>query len=249
MLEISGDHVSKLNDEDLRTLVARLCEAELHRFALPVSGLTAGGNQNASDGGVDVRVRLPAGSSALDFIPRATTGFQVKSCDMPAGAVRSEMRPKDQLRTSIAELASVQGAYVIVSSKGSLSDSALLERRRAMMTAIEDLPTAAALHVDFYDRERLASWVRKYAGVGLWLRERIGEPISGWRAYGNWAYGDKPGSEYLLDDTGRIVSKHSGGHEPMRVEEGIAEIRKVLTRPRGIVRLIGLSGLGKTRLV
>ena len=249
MLEISGDHISRLNDEDLRTLVTRLCEAELRRCALPLSGVTAGGDQNAPDGGVDVRVDLAVGSACLDFIPRRTTVFQVKCSDMRPSAITAEMRPNGELRHSIRELADRQGAYVIVSSKGTTAYTALQGRRKAVQAAIGDLPDATTLHVDFYDRERLAGWVRSYPGVSLWLRERIGEPLSGWRGYSNWAAGDVADSEYLLDDTGRLVYKQSGNHDPMAVERGISTMRQILARPGGVIRLIGLAGLGKTRLV
>jgi len=58
MFEIEGQHIAELNDEDLRTLIARLCEAELHCKGSPISAVTAGGDQNAPDGGLDVRVDL-----------------------------------------------------------------------------------------------------------------------------------------------------------------------------------------------
>jgi hypothetical protein len=32
MFEVTGDDIAALNDEDLRTLVGRLCEAELRRL-------------------------------------------------------------------------------------------------------------------------------------------------------------------------------------------------------------------------
>ena len=44
MFEITGDDIAALNDTDLRTLVGRLCEAELRRGGLPVSAVTYGGN-------------------------------------------------------------------------------------------------------------------------------------------------------------------------------------------------------------
>ncbi len=83
MLEITPDHIAELADDDLRTLIGLLCEAELARHNLPVSAVTWGGNQRAADGGLDVRVALPAGSAVTDFVPRPNTGFQVKCQDMP----------------------------------------------------------------------------------------------------------------------------------------------------------------------
>src|SRR3989442_634735 len=132
MFELTGSHVSKLGEQDLRTLVTQLCVAELRRCSLPTSVVTAGGHQNAPDGGIDVRVDLTVQSSCLDFVPKAVTGFQVKCSDMPASKITQEMRPDGELRQSIRDLAASHGAYVIVGSQGSVADSALQERRNAM---------------------------------------------------------------------------------------------------------------------
>lgn len=250
MLDITGDHICRLSDEDLRSLVVRLCEAELRRLSLPLSAVTAGGHQNAADGGLDVRVELPNDYPDLDFIPKGVTGFQVKQQDMPATAIAAEMRPDGNLRPSICELGSKYGAYVIISGQGSTADFALKNRKAAMQTAISDLPQGTSLDLDFYDRDRIARWVRVYPGVALWLRESLAEPLAGWRPYSNWAYGDTVDSEYLFDDKCRIVAPHQAdGNAPLTVEHGIQVIRAVLRNPHEIVRLVGLSGTGKTRLV
>src|SRR5258705_391155 len=104
LLEVTGDHIRKLADTDLRVLVVRLCEAELRRCDLPVSAINAGGHQDAPDGGIDVRVRLASiSSTCLDFIPRPNTGFQAKASSMPPAEITAEMRPKGVLRSSIRE--------------------------------------------------------------------------------------------------------------------------------------------------
>src|SRR5262249_52278321 len=121
MFEIESDDIALLTEEDLRELVGRLCEAELQGGGLPTSAVTRGGHQNAKDGGIDVRVSLPAGTLIDGFVPRPATGFQVKRTDMPAGAIDKEMRPEGQLRPVIEELARTNGAYIIVSSQGSVA--------------------------------------------------------------------------------------------------------------------------------
>lgn len=136
MLEITADDITRLNDEQLRELIGRLCEAELRSRGLSASNVTWGGNQNAADGGIDVRVSLSSSSLGESFIPRPATGFQVKAQDMPPSAITDEMRPNGVLRPSIQHLANQSGAYIIVSSRGSVTDSALSERRRAMRSAI-----------------------------------------------------------------------------------------------------------------
>ena len=150
-------HIAELADDYLRTLIGLLCEAELARRGLPVSVVTWGGNQRAADGGLDVRVSLPAGSAVADFMPRPNTGFQVKCQDMPRAAILEEMRPSGVLRPVIRELADASGAYVIASSQGSTADSALRNRCAAMAEAVAGLPNAEALTLDFHDRTR---WLR-----------------------------------------------------------------------------------------
>jgi len=250
MLEITPDHIAELADDDLRTLCGLLCEAELARRGLPVSGVTWGGNQRAADGGLDVRVSLPAGSAVADFVPRSNTGFQVKCQDMPRAAILEEMRPSGVLRPVIRELADASGAYVIVSSQGSTADSALRNRRAAMAEAVVGLRNAEALTLDFYDRTRLASWVRQHPGLIPWVRDKIGKPLRGWHSYGPWAYEPEgTAAEFLLDDTPRVQTGQKDDGEGLSTLAGIARMRNVLRELGRVVRLIGLSGVGKTRLV
>lgn len=279
-LELSGEHVAMLGDEDLRSLVVKLCEAELRRTERPSSAVLAGGNQTAPDGGVDVRVQLettdgapasdggatasataaalkePAAGAALDsepqspardFILRPDTGFQVKCENMPAAAITEEMRPKGVLRDCIKDLIARKGAYVIVSSKGTVADVYLSKRIQAMRDAVADQPSHSDLKLDFYDRDRLARWVRQYPGVELWLRERVNARLQGWQGYGRWAGADVA---YLLDDTARLVERTGGGAaKALSVAEGLGRLRAALSKPGQVLRLVGLSGTGKTRMV
>src|SRR5438105_4858833 len=125
MFDISGNEIALLDDKDLRTLIGRLCEAELRARRFPISAVTWGGDQNAGDGGLDVRVELAPQATIDGFIPRPNTGLQVKRTDMPRSSILQEMRPDGRIRPVIEELAAHSGAYIIVSSLGSASDSAL----------------------------------------------------------------------------------------------------------------------------
>jgi hypothetical protein len=249
MFEITGDDVAHLSDENLRSLVGLLREAEAKRLGYPISSITWSGHQDAADGGVDVRVALPANSEVGGFIPRPATAFQVKKAAMPRQKILAEMRPGGALRPAIRDLADRSGAYIIVSSEGHTSDAPLQDRRAAMREAANDLPNPNALLLDFYDRGRLATWVRDHAGLTLWVREKIGKPIHSWHPYEAWAY-DPEGArgEYLLDDKLRILTNTGGPNGELQAAEGIKRIRDRLRKSQSIVRLVGLSGVGKTRL-
>ncbi|MBR0560467.1 hypothetical protein [Neokomagataea anthophila] len=250
MLEITGDQIANLNDTDLRTLVARLALAELRAQGCPSSSVTAGGNQDAADGGLDVRVECPSSLNTPDFVPRQHTGFQVKKPNMPASAIKGEMRPGGVLRPVIADLAARSGAYIIVSAQGSVADKPLNDRREAIRKQFADLPDASQLYSDFYDRHRLEAWVRHYPGIAAWIRTRLGIGMSGWSSIGDW-YGVevKEKTPYLFNDKACLTDERTSERRQLTICEGIVQLRAALTQPRQCIRLIGLSGLGKTRLV
>lgn len=248
MLELTGDDIAALNDDDLRTLIARLCEAELTKAGLPTSAVTAGGDQNAADGGLDVRVSLDASAPTLNFIPRAMTGFQVKKPDMPRAEILKEMRPGDVLRPVLAELAEASGAYVIVSSQGSTSDSALKRRREAMREALKN-SKEEQLATDFMDRGRVATWVREYPGLVTWVRTKIGRLISGWQPHESWSAPQTVATEYLVDARVRIFDSRVNREDGLAPIDGIQRMRQTLAGAGNVARLIGLSGVGKTRLL
>lgn len=250
MLDITPQDIAELGDSDLRTLVGMLCESQLRQHGLPTSAVTWGGHQNARDGGLDVRVALPPSTTIQGFVPRPATGFQVKKTDMPRGKILEEMSPKGTTRPVIKELANQSGAYVIVSSQGSTSDTALRHRREAMADAMSGVPHANSLELDFYDRTRLATWVRDYPCLIPWVREKIGKSIQGWRSYGAWANpSEGVDAKYLIGDSVRVQTNKNEDGEGLSVLHAIGRIRDLLRKPGTAVRLAGLSGVGKTRLV
>ena len=103
--------------------------------------------------------------------------------------------------------------------------------------------------INFLDGNAVATWVRDYPGMIPWVRERIGAPLHGWRSYGNWtSVPATASSDYHLDEelTLSRVSK------PQEQSTGLAAIKLLqdqLRVPQTSVRLVGLSGVGKTRFV
>jgi len=249
MFDITSDDINQLNDTDLRELVGRLCEAELESRGYSTAAVTWGGNQTAADGGLDVRVELPPDKTIEGFIPRTSIGFQVKKPDMPRAAILSEMKPAGTIRPVIQALVNESGAYVIVSSTGSTADSALRHRRNALREALKGVPNAEHLYTDFYDRTRLATWVRSHPGLITWVKARVGRVLVGWQPYGMWSGAvEDIDAEYILDDKLRLHLGMNRESQGQSVADAIDELRDILVQPGKIVRLAGLSGVGKTRL-
>src|SRR5471030_1265193 len=248
MFEVTADDILRLSDSDLRSLVGRLCVAEVRKHQQSSLAVTYGGHQNAPDGGIDVRIdQQPAAPQLTGFVGHCT-GFQVKKPAMGPREISKEMRPDDTLRPAIAALAKAGGSYIIVSSGDSVSATALDERSAAMRNALVDCAGGAGLTVDFYDRQRLAIWVGEHPGEVLWVRTRCGRQLRGWSGYEDWSYPVDAGTAgYLPDDGARI--RIGRGTQAVGTGAALQAMRNKLSTPRTALRLIGLSGVGKTSLV
>ena len=220
LLDISGVDIAELNDGELRSLIGLLCESEYRNAGHSTKGITWGGSQDAPDGGLDVVVDAEVGLSNESFIPKKYTGFQVKKSSMPPSVIKKEMSPNGTLRGVINKIGEEKGAYIIVSSGDSTSDSGLKNRINEMKKSIHVLDDDKKPFLDFYDRGRIASWARQHPSCIIWIWSKLGRNISGWLPYENWSNNKK----------------------------GLSQLRSSLLPIRSSVRLTGLSGRGKTRL-
>jgi hypothetical protein len=181
LFEITGDDIARLDDAELRALIGLLCEADYRLAGLPTKGITWGGHQDARDGGLDVVVRGKTPPPQNSFVPSSITGFQVKKPDMPRAEILKEMQPNGILREEIKALIQERGAYIIVSSSGSTTDTALRNRTDAMKEAVANENNHQNVHLDFLDRGRVATWLRTHPSLILWVRNKIGRQLNGWR--------------------------------------------------------------------
>ena len=247
MFDIPKDQLLRLSDVDLRELVARLCEAELSRAGAPVSAVRWGGSHTTPDGGLDVEVRVKGQEFAGDFVPRPWTGIQVKKSKMPKGKIIEEMSPKGNLRPIFPELARDNGCYIIVSLADDPAGTNLGEREKKMQAQIESVDQGD-LRMEFYGRSRLADWLRQHPAVQLWVREKLGLPLSGWRPFGRWSTTPPDAEDDLICKEGVTISL-PGRVDKLGISQGIDGIRKLVRSSEKAVRIVGLSGVGKSRIV
>lgn len=241
--EVTKELVSRLDDEQLRKLLERLLIAEANARGISHISIFVGGNQTAGDGGVDASIRWQSDPDPSGWLPRRFIYFQCKAEAMGRAKLRNEMRPGGTPRPIFAELARGDGAYIIFSTDDP-SKSALDHRLAALRQAVDDVDGVERIHLDFYSADRIARWANLHPGVALWLLGQDGRALGGWRTYGDWSAEAAASQPYIVDDKARAAF----GDELVDMGLAIANIRAALREPGGIVRLVGLSGMGKTRL-
>lgn len=80
----------------------------------------------------------------------------------------------------------------------------------------------------------------------LWLREHVGKHYNGWSGYGNWT-GPNIDAAYIIDEKVKFSDAGLNNDEKVTAERVIDSVRNRLRKAGASVRLVGLSGVGKTR--
>lgn len=248
IFSIKTEDIQSLNDVQSRELVARLCRAELRKLNISENFVLWGGDQRAKDGGVDVLVNIDTPRSIIGYIKSDRTIFQVKAENFSKSKIPGEMAPNGSLRPAIRELAINNGAYIIVSTRDNLSSgSAYSDRIDAMESCLSIHGINGEIIIDFYDCRRIADWIEQNPPIAIWIRSVLGKPLVGWRPYSPWAYQETDlDTEYLLDDRVKVFTPNRD--EGSAVLFSINQLRENLSKAIS-VRIVGLSGVGKTRLV
>lgn len=214
----------------------------------PVSAVKWGGAQNAPDGGLDIDVQVGDREFTGDFVPCARTGIQVKKSKMPAGRIGREMSRHGKLRSFFAGLNSDKGCYVIVSLEDDPSSSELAKRIGEMQSLIE-AANLDDLQVRFYGRNDLASWLGRHVSVQLWARRKLNLSLVGWRPLERWTATPPSADDGLICEAGVVIRLPGREQDEVGIAEGIEGIRNLVRNSGDAVRIIGLSGVGKSRIV
>ena len=249
MFDITKDQLLKFPGENLRELVARLCEAEIRGEGAPVSDLRWGGDENAPDGGLDIDISIENRDFAGDFVRRARTGIQVKKSKMPPYKIKAEMRPNGQLRPIFSELAQDNGCYIIVSLEDDPTALSLATRRKEIQEQVEETRDQGDLSTKFYGLNDLANWLRQHPGVQLWVRERLGLALTGWKPFGRWSATPPDVEDELILEDGVVITLPGKDRNKLNIAQGIDGIRRLIKNSGNAVRIVGLSGVGKSRIV
>ncbi|EKN3437683.1 hypothetical protein OZ677_000500 [Yersinia enterocolitica] len=249
IFDIEKDELLRLSDTQLEELIARLAEAEVAIHGHSPACVNWSGSITAPDGGIDIHVQIPVDQLKAGFLVRPDTVFQAKKHKMPKAAIEKEMGTGQTLSPIISEQARKQGSYIIVSLGDDCSPSGKADRLNAMRGAVKDDPNKSNLHLDFYDRSKLIQWLRQYPSVMLWVKEKLGQGYSGWQPYGAWSNPPQGVTDTLISVPGVTITLPSGKGQKLKIDEAISPMRALIRSTNKAVRITGLSGVGKTRIV
>ena len=250
VFDIPLARLSELDDDDFKELIARLCEDEVERQGGNRLEVRWAGHRKAKDGGLDVVVETgDCFTRPNRLLPRKYTGLQVKTEKFEPRKIEKEMIKKGNLRSSISKLAEEEGAYLIVSSKDNCTNKMLKDRREAMQKAVAGDQNAASIQLDFGSNHDVSRWVSTHPRVAIWLRERLALPcLEGWKQFGRWSGTPRSEDDTLICGKG-LQFQFKDGPAITNLIEAVDKIRELVKTGDAAVRIVGHSGIGKTRIV
>ena len=234
--EVIGEHINVLKERMFPHLLRRLLSAEALANDLPADGIHVAGNVTASDGGEDGRIEWTGGPDRTAFLPSRLVQFQLKAGKIPpAAAGRDVLTREGEVKDMVRSVLEAGGHYVMLSAHP-YAQKGIEARKTRIRAALRGVGmTIDDAQVHFRDADQIAEWVNHHPSVAIWVKEQTQPGIIGpFRSWSHWAKrAEHHGSPWVEDE---------------RLSDLRAHLHERVTEPRGIARVVGLSGVGKSRL-
>lgn len=236
-LEIESKHIQSLGPFQLTRLLKQLLNLEadangISKFAVDVSL-----NITVADGGEDGRIQWTGEPEEAGRVPNRFTFFQCKAREMSPAVCKREILSKDSktLKDNVREVFDNKGTYILFCHKvysRTLKNRRIKKIREGLKdVGRDDWETAK---IEIYDAEIIADWVNDFLPAVIYVYQcnKITVPL-GLKTWEMWAEYEENQYEYIPN---------------VKLEAYIKALREEIIKNKSVIRIVGLSGLGKTRL-
>ena len=238
---IDSKHITRLNPTQLTQLLKELLHAEAYKFELHQDSVEVPLNINVGDGGEDGRINWTGGIERTDYIPSRFTMYKNKATDLSDSEYANEItttasknKPK-KIKPKVENVFEKNGTYIVFTTQ-ELNVTQKEKRIQAIRDTLQKFEKSYANSCDIkiYDASQIADWVNQFIPTVVSVMHWIGMPVErGLKTFSLW-------------------SEHEGlSILPFAEVESRKEVLETITKkiesPRTCIRLMGLSGLGKTR--
>ena len=235
--EVTGEHVTVLTERMFPRLLRRLLSAEAQTYGLPEAGIHVAGTIHAADGGEDGRIEWEGGPDRTPFLPSRLCRFQLKagrgqaSRGGPGGP-----GPDGRYGEGNGAVGARSGRPLHHALRSSIRPRKESRVGRAVFARPCAPPAWNRRRAGRLSRRRPDCRVGQSPPLGRRVAEgadpaRHPRPLRSWSHWAGRAEHDR--SPWVEDERLPALRAHLGS----RVAE-----------PRSVFRIVGLSGIGKSRL-
>jgi len=233
VLAISTNEIKLLTDVQLTELLQTLLYCEVRSHNVPDICVSTSLDIRIADGGEDASVSWQGDPDVRDWITNDSF-FQIKATQMGGKACAKELLESDEitLKPKIKELLERGGRYVMFCNQPGHKTREKTMKEQLQKSGFGDSKQA---DIRVYDPTLIANWTNKYLAAITFVRECLGRGFP------------------MHFQTWQGLSGYDAHSTPYFADTGITDKIKVLqnsVRKFGdVVRITGLPGLGKTRLI
>jgi hypothetical protein len=233
---IESADIKLLNAIQLTQLLKELLHAEAFYYNLPQRAIEVALNITTGDGGEDGRISWKDGPESTPYIPNRLTSFQNKATDMTPSAYRKEiLTTGGDIKPLVEQVLDSRGSYIVFTTQelNSRQKQARIGKiREALSECGKSYASTCDLHI--YDASQIAGWASLYIPSIVAIQYWVKRPVSrGLKTFDLW-------SEH--ENLSRLPFAQVESRKKL-----IEELGTGLLEPKSCFRIMGLSGLGKTR--
>ena len=234
--EASADDVKALTATQFAELLRRLLHAEALVNDLPEGGMHVASNINASDGGEDARIEWSECADRTAYLPSRKCLFQMKSGPIAPAEAGKEVKRRGEVKPMIRGGIEAGASYIMLSTHPYVRQGIEAREQKIRQVLRESGLAINDDQVEFRGGDQIAAWVNSHPSVALWLLERVRlGSVATFTTYEGWSR--------------RAEHKAVDFCKDSRLSELRERIRACATVPGRTLRVVGLSGMGKSRLV
>jgi hypothetical protein len=237
IFEVQSLDIAELNDLQLTKLLNMLLRLEARTFGIAQRAVEVALNIRVADGGEDGRIQWNGDPDKTNFLPSCFVQFQNKATSITPSECANEVVDRHgEVKAMVDEALESGAAYVLFTTQ-ELNKGQKNARIKAIRGKFRKLKKAYAdtVYIDIYDASKIQDWTNHYIPAITAVLSWIGRPlVPGLQTWSSWdKYEENHLFEYVADQQRAATT---------------TSLREILAVPKCSARIIGLSGLGKTRL-
>ena len=240
LFDVSHEDIESLDAMQLTKLMQYLLYLEASSNNISKSCVSCPTCINTPDGGQDACVIWEGGVNKTNWFPSRNCIFQFKATDFGPSKCYKELfkdESKFELKTNLVPVAENNYHYIIINNK-SLNSKQAENRTKIILNGFHkaDCNNVSESNISIYSSDKITEWTNEHLAATVFVKDECKKSISpNFQTWERWSnYKDIRKLKYTADKKRTTI---------------IEELQNELCKPKNILRLIGLSGLGKTRLV
>ena len=232
--DVRGEDLASLRADQLHELLRRLLSVEAQANGIPLDGIHVSSNIAAADGGEDGRISWQGSPDRTVYLPSRVCQFQLKAGAITPSKAGREVVARRKVKSMVRTVLEDGGHYVLLCTRR-YTQQKIERREERIHTALTGAGLSVAPErIHFRDADKVANWVNAYPSVAIWVQEKVGLRRSAlFATWDHWSGRSEHSVPWVEDD---------------RLPRLRGAIRERLTLPGAYLRVVGLSGVGKSRL-